>query len=603
MRAVIIDSGLDEEVSRHYKFVDGLTVDFSSEDKIVFGTYVDEVGHGTAVTDVFASNVKGDYELFIIKIFGDSFQTTSEHLCVALEYINTYVECELILISSGIRVNDNYNRLYGVINKLVDKNVVIVSAFDNNGAMSYPAAFSNVIGVDVSRKINKKEHFVVRENSLINVIGCGSSFRLKWLNGKKTILRGSSFTAAYIAAIIMNYVIERAGKITFFQCIEELKGRALNTIYFQQSEKEVSARDFFGSVKKAIVFPFNKEIHSIAAFERLLSMTIVGYYDVRQSGMVGMKICEVVKHIDNQRIIDNYENIDWESDFDTVILGHTSQLSELLDADFAKLFIEKCMKFGKKLYSFDDIELLLNDVFDVSQFFIPSVKSSGLVECNRGKLFLSNKPVLGVFGTSSKQGKYTLQLMLREMFLKNGYKVSQLGTEPTGYLFGFDYVYPMGYNSSVYVAGNEAVATLNEMMNRCECQESDIIIVGCQSMTVPMVNYNLSYYNLPQTEFILGVQPDVVVLCVNPHDDFHYIERTINFIQGICKGKVIGFCMYPRKVTVDTLGNIRRNREMEEAEYELIKLKMEERWKLPVFCLNHNDEINKMYERIIKMFV
>lgn len=600
MRAVIVDSGLDKGLVEQYKNVEGVTVSPVGENNIIVGTYEDEVGHGTAVTDIFTSNVEGEYELFVVKIFGASFKTTSEHLCLALEYVNEHVECELILISSGIRLNENGARLSEVIKTLVDKNVVIVSAYDNSGAMSYPAAYLGVIGVDVSGEFTKKELFMVRENSPVDVVGSESNFRVNWLGGKKTILKGSSFTAAYIAAVVMNHIIECSKKITVSECMEALKKKSVRSICFKKETLQQSAKEFMSDVKKAIVFPFNKEVHSLAAFESLLSMDMVGYYDIRQSGMVGMRICEVTKHIQNQKIIGNYEHIEWESDFDMVVLGHTEQLSKMLNVDLAQWFVEKCKMHEKKIYCFDDIESLLAGNLATGQYYVPSVKPMGIVARNRGKLFLSNKPVLGVFGTSSKQGKYTLQLMLREMFLKNGYQVSQVGTEPTGYMFGFDYVYPMGYNSSVYVGGNEAIATLNKMMYDCECQESDITIVGCQSMTVPLVNYNISYITLPQTEFILGVQPDVVVLCVNLHDDFLYIERTIGFVQGICNAEVIGFCVFPRKIVIDDVGSVRKNREVVEFEYEQFKKKLESRWGKPVFCLGQYADVEELFDVIIK---
>ena len=70
-------------------------------------------------------------------------------------------------------------------------------------------------------------------------------------------------------------------------------------------------------------------------------------------------------------------------------------------------------------------------------------------------------PIIGVFGTSSKQGKFTLQLKLRELLLKQGYSVGEIGTEPTSQLFGKEYVFPMGYNSTVYIEHNDIISYLN----------------------------------------------------------------------------------------------------------------------------------------------
>lgn len=51
-----------------------------------------------------------------------------------------------------------------------------------------------------------------------------------------------------------------------------------------------------------------------------------------------------------------------------------------------------------------------------------------------GKLRKSSKPVVGIFGTSSSQGEFTLQVKLyHELSLQN-YYVGFIATEPSGYL-------------------------------------------------------------------------------------------------------------------------------------------------------------------------
>jgi len=600
MRFVIIDSGLDCSNGEKNITVNGITIDVENGTTILREGFGDQFGHGTAVVDIFTSNLcSADYEVFMVKVFFDDYRTTSEHLCAALEYINDNIECELILVSAGIRVSENYNRMQAVIDRLVNKNVILLSAFDNNGAMSYPAAFDNVIGVDTATSFRKKEQYVVRENSPINVVGTDLSFRVRWINNKRNIVKGSSFAAAYIAALVANFIIESNKRISLNQCMDMLKNKAVHVeCYEKDINSSENAKKFMSEVNKAIVFPFNKEIHSLAKFEKMLCMEIVDYYDIRQSGLVGMSVEEITKHINSDRIIKDYECIDWEGDFDTVVLGHTEQLSELLNKNLAQLIIEKCKMYKKRLYSFDDIEPIVRTELGNEEYFVPTVKYSGIVRKNSGKQYLNSKPVLGVFGTSSRQGKYTLQLMLREMFQHDGYRVSQIGTEPTGYLFGFDYVYPMGYNSSVYINKYEAVSRLNFEIHRCEKDDPDIFIIGCQSQTVPRINYNINYYNLSQTEFILGTQPDLVVLCVNVHDDISYVERTIKFLEGICRCKVVGCCLYPQKVEMKN-GTLKRNRSISEDEYLNYSKMLREKVGCLLYRLDYKEDMIALYNSII----
>lgn len=600
MRFVVIDSGANCANRENGLKVNGVSIDIQDGVTVLRDGFEDQFGHGTAVIDIFKSNLlENNYELFVLKVFFADYHTSSEHLCAALEYIEGNVECELILISAGIRISENYRRMKKVIDRLERKNVIIVSAFDNSGAMSYPACFDNVIGVDISNHCRKKEHFFVLENSPVNVIGSDISFRVNWLNNKKNIVKGSSFTTAYIAAVVAEIILEKKDRISFKQCIDFLKERAINVIcYNEEPECCDRAYQFMAEVSKAIVFPFNKEIHSLAKFEKMLCMKVVDYYEVRQSGLVGMKIKEVAKYIENEKTIKDYEQINWEDDFDTVILGHIEQLSGLLHNDLAKWFVEKCRTYKKKLYLFDDIEAFIRAGLRRDMYFIPAVKKRDALSRSRGKQYLISKPVLGIYGTSSRQGKYTLQLKLRELFLKDGYKVAQIGTEPTGYLFGFDYVYPMGYNSAVYVDRYEAVSILNEEMHRCEEKDPDIIITGGQSQTAPRINYNISHYNLGQTEFILGTQPDIVILCINLHDDIEYVDRTIKFIEGICRCKVIGCCLYPKRLK-KVNGAIKRNIEITEEDYVSYKTLLYEKTQMLLYRLDCEEEIAKLYELII----
>lgn len=45
--------------------------------------------------------------------------------------------------------------------------------------------------------------------------------------------------------------------------------------------------------KKAIVFPFNKEMHSVVRYREELSFEIVGIYDSKYTLKVGKRICDI----------------------------------------------------------------------------------------------------------------------------------------------------------------------------------------------------------------------------------------------------------------------------------------------------------------------
>lgn len=104
------------------------------------------------------------------------------------------------------------------------------------------------------------------------------------------------------------------------------------------------------------------------------------------------------------------------------------------------------------------------DIHEYEKIIYPYVDSS-YVSLNRfGKLRKISKPVLSIMGKNSRQGKFTLQLQIRKKFLEEGYNIAQISTEPTGYLFGMDFSYPNGYNSSVFVNTYDTVNIINEKL-------------------------------------------------------------------------------------------------------------------------------------------
>lgn len=65
--------------------------------------------------------------------------------------------------------------------------------------------------------------------------------------------------------------------------------------------------------------------------------------------------------------------------------------------------------------------------------------------------------------------------------------MAHLATEPTGELFGADYVYPFGYAGTAHETGNDSKCILNYMLHKIDIKNPDIILCGSQSGTVPMV--------------------------------------------------------------------------------------------------------------------
>lgn len=216
-----------------------------------------------------------------------------------------------------------------------------------------------------------------------------------------------------------------------------------------------------------------------------------------------------------------------------------------------------------------------------------------------GMLYKINKPVVGVFGTSSKQGKFSFQLMLRKKLQDRGYMVGQLGTEPSALLFGMDEVYPMGYNSSVFLNGIDSIIYLNNLMERISNKRNDIILVGAQSGTISYALPNIANCCLSEYEFLLGTQPDLVFLCINPFDDIEYISRTIRFIESSIDCVVQGLIMFPMDRKKDWTGNFGRKERIDRSQYLTMREYIEKKTNKKVYFLDDKKDIDLAVDELI----
>ncbi len=82
-----------------------------------------------------------ELKLFLLELLREN-DYDADHLILALNYIDENIDCKIINISLGITCSGNLSELKSVCDRLTNKGVLIVSAFDNSGICSYPAGFS-----------------------------------------------------------------------------------------------------------------------------------------------------------------------------------------------------------------------------------------------------------------------------------------------------------------------------------------------------------------------------------------------------------------------------------------------------------------------------
>lgn len=595
LKVVIVDSGINKTHKIFEKSnVNISSLQYKSGEIICSNKDNDLFGHGTAIAGII-SRENPNVDIAMIGI-NDLEEGLDEDILIwVLNYICETQNADIVNLSLGLNVCDRYEDLYNACKALSDKGTIIISAFDNSGAVSYPAAFDNVIGVITGATVKKTDDFEFIDDDVVNVTAKGGIQRVAWTQPEYIMIGGNSFACAHVTAKAAKFLAEGA------KSKEEVLSRFKEISIKQYATRKTKIQNTLPfDINKVAIFPFNKEMHSLIRYSNLLPFEISEVYDTKYSATVGATTSHLMKdNLVENILIKNISDVEWDN-FDTLILGHTDELSSLINKDdLRNNLIEDALKRNKKVYSFDEI----SRHEDTDNVYYPYVSEKNLPPNRFGMLYRISKPVLGIFGTSSRQGKFTLQLKIRQLLTALGYDVGQIGTEPSSLLYGMDYVFPMGYNSSVHIKEFDTVMYLNYIINDLCTKNKDIILVGSQSGTVVYDTGNIAQFNIPQYNFLIGTQPDAVILCVNPYDETEYIRRTIRFIESCINDcKVIALVMFPMDISDNWTGIYGAKKPLTEQKYLQIKASLVTQFHIPIFKLGEEKDMYELTQNILNYF-
>lgn len=598
---VILDSGIEMSHSAFDGRTSNITAFSLSRDNtskvIKKETMHDQIGHGTAVASIIF-DLKPDTKICMIKIFYDDLWIDELDFLDVLEWVSKNINGKVLHLSCGICECMYKSRMKTICDEIRKKGTVIVAAFDNYGSLSYPAAFENVIGVDLSQRCTHVNQMIYVGNGEVNIRAFGITQKVAWINDSYKYVASSSFCAPIVSVRVLNLL--NAG-YSSFDILSALKNECT----------EISNRDktYSGSVsrifdiKNAIIFPFNKEIHSILRFWDSCPFNIQGFYEHNFLLSRSKTIFNKIQGNNSKYNLVSWKKIDWNNDFDTIIVGHVGHLSDILNCDILDTIFEKCITYHKNIVSFDSLEPYPDKLKKIKEInknaYYPHVMmpifSPGLF----GKLPHISRPVLCICGTSKRQGKFSLQMNIRRKMEAIGLKVGHLSTEPSGEILGANLCYPMGFEGQVNDNPSIAISNIRYMMSMINDTLPDIIITGTQSQTVPITYGNA--FNIPYRNYLYlnGVCPDAILIVVNIDDDIEYILQTINYCNSITEGEVIGLVISPlhQRGRWSVIGGEFENVSTEDC--DMYRIMLNNRFGLPVFTFQ---EINEICERIIMYF-
>lgn len=556
--------------------------------------------HGALVCSQILAEFS-NVQITVFPVFSnENYAVDPKEILKILEYIYECGNYNLINMSFGMLDCDCLDELRIICHKLVLCGTIILAAFDNDGAMSYPAALEEVIGIDIIPEKKSKGGYQYIINSEINIRADGKIKRIKFGN-KYMLASGTSFVVPIFTGKIAKYIFESNFHYNLDTIRSFLKSNAdeiLNLKIFSLPNNELK-------ISNAIVLPINKENHSLMRFKKLLKFNIVGFYDFKYQLNIGKKVSYFTNCDEDNDVIEEIDKIPWCNNFDTVIIGHIDTIANLAGKEIIMSLLKKCLMYNKKVVAYDNFIynnfILGNNELHGLKLYFPYINDTMIPYARFGKLWYISKPILNILGTRSQIGKFTAQIKIIKGLQKRGYNVGYLSSEPTGLFFGAKYVFPFGYNSTVNISLNNYPAIVNEMLHRIDEEKNDIIVTGGQSGIVPYDLFNTSRILLPQIAYLYATNPDAVVLCVSCDDELEYIQRNISFIESSCDTNVIALLLFPVEKQMNFLGNYFDVNIENENRYKEKQKELHNSLNLPVYSF-FDDSFNECVDLIIDYF-
>lgn len=202
VRVAVVDSGIAPHTALKDVVVDYRN--FSSDSEVY-----DSLGHGTHVAGVIgaksgaAKGIAPGVQLVSMKVLGHSGMGSNDSVAKAVLH-SIEAKCDIVCMSLGSPKPSAI--VHEAIRKASDAGVIIVCAAGNDGgAVNYPAAFQETIGVGAVDKAGNVCEFSSRGKE-ITVAAPGQDITSTWLADGYATISGTSMAAPFVAGVLSLYV-------------------------------------------------------------------------------------------------------------------------------------------------------------------------------------------------------------------------------------------------------------------------------------------------------------------------------------------------------------------------------------------------------------
>lgn len=573
MKVAVIDRGIDASHRRLARAkINGVKISSrGNEFTYTEDEFIDNDGHGTAIGSII-HKINPEIELVAVKLDADNDFITEPLLAEGIRYCCENDDIKIVNISLGVRSDFPTPELVEAYEEARRKKKIIVTAsypFQNGDC--FPASFPEVFGVGTGLVGSKLEFRYIGDDGAINVLAKGTTQRVAWKENSFKISAGTSYAAAHFSGLLStrlstnpeadyNYVVkhllddskEDIEPLTYF------KNHEVDII--DEKETDESFIEFFKPyqridfAKKVAVFPYTeKENKTLLMNRHNEAFKITAYIDYPRSFTKIEGFETDLTEIQDRVVKRTLKEEDYDL-FDTLVVGY--YLEQLFNANiiFGNNLVKACVEKNKNFIVWDKYVLqYLNRVISekkqeyTGKIYCPKVDHELYVKSSKLSYLPKVKaPVIGVIGTSSKQGKVTAQLKVKKLLEQEGYKVSHLCTEPQGAVLGADFSFPFGYKSNVELDQNHWPNLIETAMKSIQrVNDPHVMVTGIQGELIPRHPVRNGGCKFAALNYITAVNPDAIICAINPMDELDLIEGTIETLHRFIDFKLLFFVMTP----------------------------------------------------------
>lgn len=283
---------------------------------------------------------------------------------------------------------------------------------------------------------------------------------------------------------------------------------------------------------KVAIFPYNASYIPVVKHKDLLkNIEITHLVSPIGFGLVG-KDGYIYQDGSGYTIVDEFSNEVLEN-IDSIWLVET--VCDFGDEDLTTL-IENIAKYKKSiiLSREDDRIRFLCDKNKVELITNKNEMVKNEEFRNSVKLKKIATPIITILGACENVQKFDIQLYLRNKFLENGYKVSQVGTKSYCEMFGFNSL-PAYFYDDIITKRNNILNFNNFLYELDKKEKPDVIIVGVPEGIFPLSFKHTFNFGTKAYEMCNAFYSDYSILAVfdNEYNDSFYEE-----MKAVCKYKL-----------------------------------------------------------------